>query len=306
MPAGAPSWAVVATVKAPAEKVLAFVAHHLSLGAARVFLYFDDPDDPARTALAAFDRVTATACTGAYWEDRGGRHDRHQNRQSRNARDAYGRCAADWLTHIDADEFLLPRRPVADLLAGIPADTLFARLEPFEAVHDPDLPEDINTARVFRGALRPRHAPPGDAASAADLGINPDGLLSHANGKVIFRTGIRGLVPRIHSVFLHGTRLGAPNWHPELKLLHFHAQDWPAWREALPFRLTRGAYQYRPGLQAFLQGASGDEIAHFYRRTQMMTPERVAALETEGRVIVADLGLRRKVQALLDGAFERG
>ena len=40
-----PSWAVVATVKAPQDKVLACVAHHLSIGAAQVFLYFDDPDD---------------------------------------------------------------------------------------------------------------------------------------------------------------------------------------------------------------------------------------------------------------------
>jgi Glycosyl transferase family 2 len=299
-----PSWAVVATVKAPEEKVLAFVAHHLSLGAAHIFLYFDDPDDPARIAVARLSRVDATSCTEGYWTDRGGRHERHQNRQSRNARDAYGRCDADWLTHIDVDEFLQSRRPVADLLAGIPADTLLARLEPFEAMHDPALPDDIYTARVFRGALRPGHLPPGQEHSGPDLAFNPDGLLSHANGKVIFRTGIRGLAPRIHSVFLKGTRLNAPNWHPDLKLLHFHAQDWPAWRTALPFRLTRGAYQYRPGLQSFLQGASDDEIERFYRQTQMMSAERVASLATEGRVIVADLGLRRKVQALRDGAFD--
>ena len=58
-----PSWAVVATVKAAEEKVLAFVAHHLSLGAARIYLYFDDPDDPAHAAVAGLHRVTATRCT---------------------------------------------------------------------------------------------------------------------------------------------------------------------------------------------------------------------------------------------------
>jgi hypothetical protein len=305
MPTSAPSWAVVATVKAPREKVLAFVAHHLSLGAARVHLYFDDPEDPAQAAVSSFGRVTATPCTETYWSERGGRNERHQNRQSRNARDAYGRCDADWLTHIDVDEFILARRPVADLLAGIPADMLLAKLEPFEAMHDPLLPDDIYTSREFRGAIRHEHWPLRRGALGPYREFNRDGLLSHSNGKVIFRTGVRGLSPRLHSVFLKGTRLDAPDWHPEMKLLHFHAQDRQAWRSALPFRLTRGAYQYRPGLQAFLEGATPEEIDTFYLQTQVLSPQSLAALQAVGRVIVTDLGLRDKVAALRKGAFEQ-
>jgi hypothetical protein len=300
-----PSWAVVATVKAPEEKVLAFVAHHLSLGAARVFLYFDDPDDPAMAAVSNLSRVTATRCTEAYWAERGGRHDRHQNRQSRNASDAYGRCDTDWLCHIDIDEFILAPRPVADCLADIPEGTIVTRLEPFEAMHDPQLTDDIYTARVFRGALRheQRHLRSGVLGPYAE--VNRDGLLSHANGKVIFRTRIRGLGPRLHGVFLNGIRVEA-GWHPELKLLHFHAQDRQAWRAALPFRLTRGAYQYRPELQSFLQGAAPDEIDRFYQQTQVLPPDLLASLEEAGRVITAELGLRGKVAALRGGAFEGG
>jgi hypothetical protein len=299
-----PSWAVVTTVKAPEEKVLAFVAHHLSLGAAQIFLYFDDPEDPARAAVAAFGRVVATPCTEDYWAERGGRNERHQNRQSRNARDAYGRCDTDWLCHIDVDEFILAQRPVADLLAEIPADTPLAKLEPFEAMHDPLLPDDIYTSREFRGAIRHEHWPLRRGALGPYREFNRDGLLSHSNGKVIFRTGIRGLSPRLHSVFLKGTRLDAADWHPGMKLLHFHAQDRQAWRSALPFRLTRGAYQYRTGLQAFLQGATPEEIDTFYLQTQVLSPESLAALQGVGRVIVTDLGLRQKVAALRGGAFE--
>ena len=89
-----------------------------------------------------------------------------------------------------------------------------------------------------------------------------------------------------------------------MKLLHFHAQDRQAWRSALPFRLTRGAYMYRPGLQAFLQGATPEEIDTFYLQTQVLSPESLAALQAVGRVIVADLGLREKVAALRAGAFD--
>lgn len=299
-----PDWAIVATVKAPADKVLAFVAYHLWLGARQILLYFDDPLDPAADAVQPFARVSATRCTEAYWSERGGRHERHQNRQSRNARDAYHRADADWLTHIDVDEFILTRRPVAELLAEIPDNTLLAKLEPFEAMHDPLLPDDIYTAREFRGAIRHEHWPLRRGALGPYREFNRDGLLSHSNGKVIFRTGVRGLTPRLHSVYLRGERLDAPDWHPEMKLLHFHAQDREAWRAALPFRLTRGAYQYRPGVQSFLQGATPEEIDTFYLQTQVLSPDSRSALQAVGRVIVTDLGLRGKVQALHDGAFE--
>lgn len=300
-----PSWAVVATVKAPEEKVLAFVAHHLSLGAAQVLLYFDDPDDPVVDAVAAIARVTVTRCSEDYWAERGGRHERHQNRQSRNARDAYARCTTDWLCHIDVDEFILSSRPVADCLAEMPDDTIVTRLEPFEAMHDPQLPDDIYTARAFRGALRheQRHLRPGVLGPYAE--VNRDGLLSHANGKVIFRRGIHGLAPRLHGVFLQGVRVEA-GWHPAMKLLHFHAQDLKAWRAALPFRLTRGAYQYRPALQTFLQGATPEEIDAFYLRTQVLSAETLAALQQSDRIILADLGLRQKIKALCAGAVKRG
>ena len=298
------TWSVVSTVKAPEDKVLAFVAHHLSLGATRIFLYFDDPDDPAHAAVARLRRVTATRCTDAYWTQRGGRHDRHQNRQSRNARDAYDRCSTDWLGHIDVDEFILSPRPVADLLAEIPAETLTAKLEPFEAMHDPMLPDDIYTAREFRGAIRHEHWPLRRGALGKYREFNRDGLLSHSNGKVIFRTGIKGLAPRLHSVMLKGVRVPMPEWHPEIKLLHFHAQDRQAWREALPFRLTRGAYMYRPPLQAFLTEATPEEIDTFYLQTQVMAPESIPDLLAVGRLIITDLGLRQKVQALRGGAYD--
>ncbi len=60
-------WGVCATVRAPADQVLAFVAHHLDLGADRIWLHFDDPDDPALVLAAPLPRVTAVACDDAYW-----------------------------------------------------------------------------------------------------------------------------------------------------------------------------------------------------------------------------------------------
>jgi hypothetical protein len=108
-------------------------------------------------------------------------------------------------------------------------------------------------------------------------------------GKAIFRTGVAGLSLRLHGAFLNGSRLRGPAFSREIVLLHCHAQNKAAWRDALDFRLTRGAYQYQPALQAFLAGASPDELDLFWRETQILSPEKQALLRGAGRLVEADL-----------------
>lgn len=294
------SWGLVATVKAPEEKVLAWVAHHLSIGAEHLWIYFDDPADPAHAAVQGHPRITATLCNAAYWADKT-RHHQHQNRQARNARDAYGRARTDWLGHIDVDEFIQADRPLAAILEDTPAEQQVVKLEPFEAMHDPMLPDDIFTAREFRGALT--H----DVWRFRTPTLGPykkvirDGILSHSVGKVLFRTGIRGLAPRLHGVMLNGERLPARHWCGEARLLHFHAQDRDAWQAALPFRLLLGAYQFRPALLEFLARATPDEVDAFYRKTQVLPLDISRDLQEVGRVVLADLNLREKVRAFKEG-----
>jgi Glycosyl transferase family 2 len=297
------SWGLVTTLKAPAEKVLAFAAHHLEMGASHLALYFDDPEAVVPPVLANHPRITATLCNTAHWDRIGVRPPLHQNRQVRNARDASLQLRTDWLGHIDVDEFLLAGRPLSDMLNDVPPDQLVLKVEPYEAMHDPDLPDDIFTARTFRGAIRHEHWPLRQPALGEYRKYIRDGLLSHGVGKLFFRTGIRGLFPRIHTVRLKGEHVRTPSWQPELKLLHFHAQDRQAWLEALPFRLTLGAYQFNKELQAFLQSASAAEIDRFYLKTQMLSAESLTALQEVGRVVTADLHLRRKVERLLAGAL---
>lgn len=297
------SWGLVATVKTSEEKVLAFVAHHLTLGAEHVWIYFDDPEDPAHAALTAHPRVTTTLCDAAYWKGKK-RHERHQNRQSRNARDAYEKCSTGWLGHIDVDEFILPDRPLGDILQETPAEQLVVKLEPFEAMHDPLLPDDIYTSREFRGAIRHefwrfRRRALGDYRS-----VIRDGLLSHSVGKVLFRKGIPNLSPRLHSVMLDGVRLPARDWCAEARLLHFHAQDRQAWVDALPFRLARGAYQYQATMQEHLSKATPAEIDDFYLTTQVLSLDVARGLQEVGRVVTVDLRLRDKVRAFRAGELD--
>lgn len=281
-------WGLVTTVRAPQAQVLAFVDHHLGLGAARLWLYFDDPDDPAFDAVAARPQVIATRCSGAYWQTIARRRpEKVETRQTRNAQAAYAACELPWLGHVDIDEFLWPTRPVSQLLAKVPPEDVMLRMEPFEAMHDPD--RLAGPPRIFRAALRARHAALRPAILGRYAPILPEAMLSHSVGKAFFRSGIADLSLRLHGAFRHGERVKGPAFNPEIALLHCHAQDRAAWSSALEFRLTRGAYQYQPALQAFLQAASPAEIDHFYDETQTLTPHKKEVLLAAGRLIEADL-----------------
>ena len=294
-------WGICTTVLAPVEQVLAFVAHHRGLGASRIWLFFDDPYDPAFEAVQGITGVTATRCDSAYWSGISKtRPDPHQTRQSRNMRRVYDLANQPWVAHLDVDEFLHPVRPIAQILDEVPEDQILLRVAPWEALHGPGLPDDISTAQHFRAALK------GDAlAEVRDHAFGPyapmlqDGVLSHAAGKCFFQRGFAGLRPRLHGAFLGGERVKGGLFHQQIALLHFHANDPENWKRRLQFRLTKGAYQFNPTLQAYLLTATVAEIDAFYKVVQQPHPDVLAYLASKGLLISTALNLRSKVATLI-------
>ncbi|MDN5787239.1 glycosyltransferase family 2 protein [Pseudorhodobacter sp.] len=291
-------WGICTTVKAPLEQVQAFAAYHLDLGAAHIWLHFDDPEDPA---AAAFDdpRITCLRCTDAYWLGLiGKRPERHQNRQGRNMHRVYKTGALPWIAHIDVDEYLLPNYPIGEILDTAQPEQLMLRMAPWEALHDAALADDIFTANHFRAALR------GDGnhdararAFSKYAALLPHGVLSHAAGKCFFRTGLSRFEPRLHGAFRAGVRVPGGEFTENIALLHFHAQDPARWKDRLHFRLTRGAYQYNPALQEWLLAADDAAIDRFYQETQTATPDTLRRLGDEGVLLEAKLGLRDRITA---------
>ena len=294
------SWSIIATVKAPTDQVLAFLAHHLPLGPERIRLCFDDPHDPALAAVAHLPQVEAVACDDAYWVQHAmPRPEKHQARQAYNAQILYRSAPEDWLLHLDVDEFLLADIPISQLLAQVPRARVLHRIAPWEALHDPGLTDDVFTARHFRAELSgPHHATHRQQVFGPYAPLLPAGVLSHAIGKCFFRTRVPGLKPWIHGAKIRGDRIPPGAASRDMALLHFHAQDPAQWHAQLPFRLARGAYVLKPELQAFLQAASTTELDAFYLRVQTATPEALALLRREGLLREADLKLRPKIDAL--------
>ena len=235
-----PTWAVVATVDEPPAVVQAFVAWYLSLGASRVFLYCDRPDDPVQQQVGHLAQVSVVACDNAHWLRVGkSRPRRHQVRQARNAQDAYARTDTDWLVHIDADEFLWSQGAMAEHLAQV-SDASDCLIVPVaERVHLANAAEST----VFEGAFRRpfvSSAKKGRAVFGADYDLTYKGLAGHAQGKAFVRTG-RPLNLSIHRP---RPKSGGADViverasYDQLELLHFDGLTVLQWT----FKLARMAY----------------------------------------------------------------
>ncbi|WP_353474612.1 glycosyltransferase family 2 protein [Salipiger sp. H15] len=290
-------WGTVTTTNAPLPRILDFAAWHLELGAHRLYIYLDAADPEAEAVLAAHPRLRVFTTDAAWWEKRGRRPDKHQARQGRNARHANARKPeTDWLAHIDVDEFLLPRRPLAEQLGELPGDCLCARVRPIEALAP--APGADGTETLFK-AFHLDQQPRQRAAEACfpTWGQHlSGGFLSHVAGKLFFRPGTEGLDIRIHNVTLGDQTNPGERPLPDTELGHFHASDWEHFRDAYRFRLAQGSYraELKPQVRgegavslhelfALIEEAGGEAaLRAFYDEVCTATPDLVARLGAEG------------------------
>ena len=244
-----PKWGVVSTIKAPAKDILTFAAHHLDLGAHRVFIYLDEDNPDAFAALKAHPKCRVIVCDEAYWTRRKGRPEKHQARQTANATRTYRRGpGVDWLAHIDVDELLWPQSPLPAQLAMLDDTVISARIRPVESLApDPDQPDTTKT--WFKGYSRPQKTRREQTAAIYPT-YGPflnGGFLSHVAGKIFVRTGLENLSLRIHNAFVKGEMDDNAAELTGTLLCHLHASTWEAFRAAYAFRLAKGSY--RPELK---------------------------------------------------------
>ncbi len=304
-----PRWGTVSTIKAGARDILNFAGYHLEAGASQLFLYLDAPCPEAMPHLRAHPAIRVFNCTPAFWEKRhGGRPEKHQARQSANATRTYRRfCGGlDWLTHIDADEFIWSEEPVAQLLCNLPASDPSVQVRPVESLG--------GSRSAFKAAAAPG---PGRAATVARAypGFGEHlktGFLSHTQGKVFLRTGLSDVQFRIHHGFQNGEELKARIDLPGADLCHLHGKDWDDWHRQYGYRLQKGSYRAelspaRPrgkggvnlhDLLSALEAEGGTEgLQRFYQDVCADTPALRARLEAEGLLRIRALPLdelRRK------------
>lgn len=299
-------WGLVSTIKAPLGDILGFAAHHLDLGAHRLFIYLDAPDPETETVLRAHPKIRVKVCDDRYWQAASiGRPKKHQPRQTYNASQCYAKAQdVAWLGHIDVDEFLWPDSDVGAHLAALPDTICTARMRPLEQLSGsgtaykgfiPSGPErDRITARLY-----PTYGP-----------FLKGGFLSHVAGKNFARTGLPDIQFRIHNVFQGEQMNPGPAELPPIRLLHRHAPSWDAWQASLAFRRDKGSYRAeltpnRPRehggvkmheLFQMIEAEGGTPaIRAFFDEVSADSPDLRDRLRAEGLFFEYDLDLAAKV-----------
>lgn len=300
-------WGVVATVAEPAPLVMAFVAHHISLGASEVHIYLDDPRDPVGEVLAAVPQVRLTRCTPDYWIDlMRWRPRRHVNRQSANATRARRESRVRFLLHCDADEFLLPACDVADQLAAIPEDRKWMKVPNFERAMITGAPH----ATFFDGVFKV-HVPECEATPLHTNDMMPFGFTGHAAGKPFVRTD----VPL--NIGIHVPRHGhiksrrVPPHHPAdtIALVHFDGVTPLHWaakfvRQAafFPERLPQlTPYRIAQSRRIFACLDDPAALRALYDELNGYSPQDVAALEHSGHMIRDPFDLTPALETVFPG-----
>ena len=302
-------WGTVTLTNAPLPRIARFAAHHLNLGAGEVHIFLDAPDPAAQAWLMRHPALRVIACDGDWWAmQRKPRMKAHQMRQSWVATQCYQGSTLDWLAHVDVDEFLLPARPVAQVLAEVPGDMAALLLPPVEMLAGPG-PTRFKTTPRMAGQ---------DKAVLAQLyptfGAHlRGGYVSHLEGKLIARTGIPGLRIGLHGLTHEGAPVDNRARSTDILLGHAHAPDWETFRAHLDFRMARGSYRkaeeerfrLRDVLDYVQQSEGETGLRAFFDEVCTARPDLVAALEAHGMLVTHPLDLDaaviRQFGALPDG-----
>lgn len=241
-------WGVVTTCREPTQLVVAFVAHHIGLGAARIHIYLDAPQPDLEALLEKVPQVRLTVCDDSYWRDHIGkaRPGRHQYRQLINAFDAYATTDVAWLAHFDADEFLNADVGIADLLAAQPADLDFAIINVRERVFVAEDPQQMMFDGLFRRPVSPDWED-ADILFSKGQRFLRRGVLGYPHGKSIMRTG-QALVPGIHTPRRPKEDRATPlrGWPiHRARLLHFDGLTSLHWSAKLLRAAAAGAQDFK-------------------------------------------------------------
>ncbi|MEP1355060.1 MAG: glycosyltransferase family 2 protein [Tateyamaria sp.] len=287
-------WGIVSTVKGPMRQIARFIAFHLDLGANRVHLHLDVPDQELATRLS-HPKVRFTQCDDAYWDGKPSRaRSTHQCRQAYNATRIYRITQLDWLAHIDFDEFVLTPARMSDLLAQVDPNAPFVAMQPVEMLNSAGDPHQFK--RPAHKAIKRQIYPTYGAHVSG-------GFIGTQSPKVIARCGLSDIRLGIHALRYKGQIVGGGAQIDGLDLGHAHAPDFETFQKHMAYRLEKGSYHDRKGklnklgnlIRVLMDDPDPDALSAFHTELCSAVPERLDVLAAHDMLITRTLDLDTKV-----------
>lgn len=287
-----PSWGIVSTVRAPRYQCEIFAKHYLSLGAARVTLFHDDPKFACPFDMEGVKHII---CDDEYWKDR--RPDGLEMRQRKNATVEMRFRSVDWLMHCDIDELCYCERGIGNVLDDVDEDVGGLMVESVELVYSEEPTRDTLFATCFFKAFRSRDGKEKVYLNASKEAFgdiwaaSKAGFWGHVQGKSFIRTSSNsGFMP------LHHKQDDVPGYRmrvrtKEIALRHYDTLTYDLWREK-HFRRIDGsvsvpqAGKFRFRQQQLIKEALAlggeDSLKHLYNRMTVLPPHKmIAAIEAD-------------------------
>lgn len=302
-----PTWGVVCTALEPPALLAAFVAHHLAIGASRVHLIIDQPNQEIEALFAQVPECQLNVGDEEFCQTHlgGAKSDRIFRRQRLNASWAAHTTDVDWLLHVDADEFL-HASDFAAVLAALPDEVDAVCLPNVERVYC-DVNEAADDSSIFAGGFRRQitdEAAQNLLLSEEQRNFTIGGFCGHHFGKSATRTG------RGHGIGIHRPiRRTAPQVLTVNQPLvcHFDGLTRTHWVRKLLRYAGKGIYEQPPAhavprhnQMLYIQEHAGDPkvAAELHDRLRVLGPDAADRFAALGYLERFDLGIEQAVANL--------
>lgn len=309
-----PTWATVTTAAEPTAVLLAFVAHHIEAGASEMFIYLDKPAPEFEEIVRSVPQVRIVHSDAAVWgELHPGvvRRERVVLRQKWNARHAKRKCNADWLLHIDTDEFVPDATKLQAFLAGVPKGIWGVLLPAAERIFE----GEDRAETIFGGVFRsPYRGEPGQqpvrflrSVYGSSNRMLRFGVAGYSNGKIAVRPRSPAR-PRIHNFELPKGMEG--HWRdyvvqcPDISLLHFDCRSYESWLVKMK-RMSRRPFNTKKSRENIYRAVAADDPdfppREVFRSLYELSDEALAKLDSVGCLHRFDLDIEGSVRRVFPG-----
>jgi hypothetical protein len=287
---------IVSTTKAPLAELRNFVIYHLNIGIDYFVLFFDDPTDPGITAFISDKRIHSVACSEQYWANvQRTKPNSIEERQTINLNEGVKWLLTkdcSWILHLDSDELIHLRRPLAYTLSKSKADAI--KLPIREAVPARERYNHIFEPNLFRKKPNQFQIRLARKLGCSHSFFQGEYFRAHTASKMIVR-----IAPTIAKYTIHNAEKSdgelLVEYTNSIELLHYDCIGLPNWKMKWDRRLDGSgrATQMRANRQSQL---SLYREAKFSGERQLsLLYRRLYFISTRERLILYSIGLLKRI-----------